>query len=342
MKKLQNVLYILTPDSYLFCQNETIAIKIGGIEKVRIPSHTIESIVCFGNTTVSTPFIQFCGQRGIGLTFLSEYGRFYGRVNGPASGNVLLRKKQYELLSEDKYPLQLVSNILLAKLLNSKNLLMRAAREHSQIESADELREASSRITNIAKKISEADNIDSLRGLEGVAANEYFGVFDHMIKANKEDFKFTKRTKHPPEDNINSLISFLYTLLKNDVQSALEAVGIDPAAGFLHTLRPGRPSMALDLMEELRASVCDRLAISLINLKEIKGDDFSVEPSGIKLSDKARKVVINAWQKRKQEEITHPFLEEKIPIGLIPFAQAQLLARNFRGDLDQYPPFIWK
>ncbi len=342
MKKLQNVLYILTPNSYLHCQNETIAVHVGGDEKVRIPSHTIESIVCYGNTTVSTPFIAFCGERNIGLSFMSDYGRFYGRVNGPVSGNVLLRRGQYRLMDDADYSVNFVRLLMYGKLSNSKNLLLRSAREHEGIEESGLLRDTALQLAHFAQKLQGIDSIDSLRGIEGVGASTYFGVFDHMIKAQKSDFFFNGRSKYPPEDNVNSVLSFLYILLKNDVQSALEAVGLDPAAGFMHTLRPGRASLALDLMEELRAPICDRLTISLINLKQISNTGFHYEPSGVKLSDKARRVVIDAWQRRKKEEILHPFLDKKIQIGLIPFAQAQLLARNIRGDLDAYPPFIWR
>jgi len=342
MKKLGNVLYILTPDSYLYCQNDTIAVKVGGAEKVRIPSHTIESIVCFGNTTVSTPFIAFCAERNIGLSFLSEYGRFYGRVYGPASGNVLLRKKQYSAMDDQNISMALVKNILYGKIANSKNVLLRCAREQDSEEVKEKIINAANQITVLAQKIEDCEIIDSLRGIEGVIANTYFGVFDYLIKSDDENLRFEKRSRHPPENNVNSLLSFLYILLKNDVQCALESVGIDPAAGFLHSLRPGRPSMALDMMEELRAPLCDRLALSLINLKQIKADDFSQDEGGIMLSDKARRLVIDNWQKRKKEEIIHPFFNEKIPVGLIPYAQAQLLAKFFRGDIDAYPPFLWR
>jgi CRISPR-associated protein Cas1 len=342
LKKLQNTLYLLTPNSYLFCQNETIAVKVGGEEKIRIPAHTIESIICFGNTTISTPFIAFCGERNIGLSFHSDYGKFYGRIYGPVSGNVLLRKKQFINIDNHQFTVDFVRMILYDKLANSKNLLLRSKREHFDENAKAKLGEAAEQIASLAQQLADITQVDSLRGIEGVAASTYFGVFDCMIKTNKEDFRFITRSKRPPENNVNALLSFLYMLLKNDMQSALESVGLDPAAGFLHTLRPGRPSLALDLMEELRAPLCDRLALSLINLNQLKPDDFVQDPSGISLTDKARKMVLNEWQTRKQENITHPFLQEKIPIGLIPFVQAQLLARFFRGDLDQYPPFLWR
>lgn len=342
MKKLQNVLYILTPDSYLFCQNEAIGIKIGGEEKARIPSHTIESILCFGNTTVSTPFIAFCGERNIGLSFLSDYGRFYGRIYGPVSGNVLLRKRQYDAINNESFSASIVKSILFAKLANSRMVLMKGAREQTDEMKKSNLSKAAEKISNTAALLNEAFDIDSMRGLEGNAASDYFSVFDDMIKLTENGLVFKKRSRHPPENEVNALLSFLYMLLKNDVQSALECVGLDPAAGFLHALRPGRPSLALDLMEELRSPLCDRLALSLINLKQIKAKDFENESGRFILTDKARRTVIDQWQKRKKEEILHPFFEQKIEIGLIPYAGAQLFARVIRGDLDEYPAFHWR
>lgn len=342
MKKLQNVLYILTPNSYLFCQNEAIGIKIGGEEKVRIPSHTIESIVCFGNTTVSTPFIAFCGKRNIGLSFLSDYGKFYGRIYGPVSGNVLLRKRQYELMENQEFRAEIVRSILYTKFANCRMVLLKSARDQSDDIKKSNLIKAADKVAATAASLENETNIDSMRGLEGNAASDYFSAFDDMIKSSQNGLIFNKRSRHPPKNEVNALLSFLYILLKNDVQSALECVGLDPAAGFLHALRPGRPSLALDLMEELRSPLCDRLVLSLINLKQIKAEDFEDSSGRFILKDKARRMVIDQWQKRKKEEIFHPFLEQKIVIGLIPYAGAQLFARVIRGDLDEYPAFHWR
>lgn len=341
MKKLLNTLYITTPDSYLYCQNETIAIKVGGAEKLRIPSHGIESIICFSDTAVSTPFIAFCGERGISLSFHSPNGRFYGRINGRVSGNVLLRREQFLRTVDEEFSAALVKMILTGKIANSKNLIMRKKREAGAAE-AERLYEAAERLAALAAAISEAETVDTLRGIEGAAASAYFGVFDLMLGSAEPEMRFETRSRRPPENNINALLSFLYTLLKSDVQSALEAVGLDPAAGFLHTLRPGRPSLALDLMEELRAPLCDRLLLSLVNRGQIKKGDFVREAGSIRLSEPALKTVLKAWQERKSETIQHPFLDENVAIGLIPYAQAMLLARVFRGDLDAYPPFIWR
>lgn len=342
MKRLLNNLYVLTPDSYLSVQNETIVVKAGGTEKIRLPAHGVESIFCFGNTTVSTPLIAFCGQRGISLSFFSEYGRFYGRISGPVHGNILLRRRQFAALDDPVFSQRLVRSFLLGKLTSSKEMLLRARREQPPSTAQDALLTATQRITNIALQMSDCASVNSLRGLEGAAAAAYFEVFPHMIKSTFPELTFSNRNRRPPEDPVNALLSFLYTLLKNDVQSALESVGLDPAAGFLHALRPGRPALALDLMEELRAPMCDRMALALINRGQITPDSFEQLTAPVLLRETARKTVLGAWQKRKQEIIIHPFLQEKIPIGLIPFSQAMLLARVFRGELDDYPPFHWR
>ena len=340
MKQLKNVLYILTENSYLHCENGTICVKIGGSEKVRIPAHTIESIVCLCNTTVSTPFIGFCSENGIAMSFHSDNGRFYGRIQGVVSGNVLLRKKQYQWIQQPESA-EIVRHILLGKLANSRNVLLKAAR-NVEDPSAQKLRDAAQTLSHQSQLLEEAETIDSMRGIEGASAVAYFNAFDEMLKHTEDTMRFEKRSRRPPENRINALLSFVYMLLKNDVQAALESVGIDPAAGYLHTLRPGRPSMALDMMEELRAPLCDRFVVSLVNLKQIQSDDFDTDGGEFKLKDKARKLVITEWQKRKKEFINHPFFNEKIPIGLIPYCQAMLLARVMRGDLDVYPPFIWR
>lgn len=340
MKKMGNTLYILTSGSYLYCQNETIAVKIGGEDRVRIPAHTIESIICLTNTTVSSPFIAFCGEHGIGLSFHSDSGRFYGRIYGAVNGNVLLRKKQFMIL-ETPESASIVRNILTGKLTNCRNLLQRSARNTTD-EKAAVLIDSAVMIQDQLELLQTAESIDSMRGIEGAAATIYFRAFDNMLKTDDSDLRFEKRTRRPPENRVNALLSFVYMLMKNDVQSALESVGLDPAVGYLHTLRPGRPSLALDMMEELRSSLCDRFVISLINLRQIQSDDISIESNEYRLSDKAIRIVIDSWQKRKKEEIEHPYLREKIPIGLIPYCQAMLLARYMRGDIDGYPPFLWR
>ncbi len=335
MKQLKNTLYILTPETYLSLQNEAIAVKVGGTEKVRVPASTIDSVFCFGNITVSSPLIAFCGQRGISLCFFSEYGKFYGRVQGPVQGNILLRRRQFAAMEDLNQRTRLARNILLGKLASERAFLLRMRREHRERES--EITHAIEKIVGISAQLRDCLSVDSMRGLEGAAAAAYFSAFPAVL--NSETMIFSGRNRRPPEDPVNALLSFLYTLLKNDVQSALEGVGLDPAAGFLHTLRPGRPALALDLMEELRAPLCDRLAIALIHRGQITEKSFSQLNTPVLLSDTGRKTVLTAWQKRKQEKIFHPFLEESIPIGLIPHAQAMLFARVIRGELDEYPPF---
>lgn len=338
MKQLLNTLYILTPESYLFLENEAVGVKIGGEEKVRVPAHTIDSIFCFGHVTVSTPLIGFCGQRGISLVFLSEYGKFYGRIQGPVQGNILLRRRQFARLDDNMFSKRLVRSILLGKLVNSREILLRARRERTEREEV--FTEAVHKIANIAEELRESPNIDSMRGLEGAAAAAYYSALSAMLIG--EEMRFEGRNRRPPEDPVNALLSFLYTLLKNDVQSALEGVGLDPAAGYLHTLRSGRPALALDLMEELRAPLCDRLAVSLINRGQIRTKHFEQLTPPVLLGEAGRKIVLKAWQERKKEHILHPFLQEKIQIGMIPHAQAMLLARVMRDELDEYPPFHWR
>lgn len=342
MKRLLNNLYVLTPDSHLSVQNEAVVVTVGSVEKIRIPAHGVESIFCFGNTTVTTPLIAFCGQHGISLSFFSEYGRFYGRISGPVHGNIFLRRRQFAALDDPVFTQRLVRSFLLGKLASSKEILLRARREQPLATSQEALLAATQKIAGIALQMSDCNSINSLRGLEGAAAAVYFDAFPHMIKSASPELTFSNRNRRPPEDPVNALLSFLYALLKNDVQSALEGVGLDPAAGFLHTLRPGRPALALDLMEELRAPMCDRMALALINRGQITPDSFEQLTAPVLLREDARKTVLSAWQKRKQETIMHPFLQETIPIGLIPFSQAMLLARVFRGELDDYLPFHWR
>lgn len=342
MQKLLNTLYITTEESYLFCENEAIAVRIGGEVKVRLPAHTIDTVVCFGNTTVSTPLIAFCGERGIGLVFLSRYGRFYGRVNGPVSGNVLLRRRQHKASDDPAFFMPFIRSLIGCKLINSRNLLLRSSREHPDSNASEELKIAAVKLGELGRQLETANSVESLRGIEGVVASIYFGQFDRMLKTKFDEFRFDVRSRKPPQNPVNAVLSFLYTLLASDIQSALETVGLDPAVGFLHTIRPGRHSLALDLMEELRAPLCDRLALTMFNRGQLIPTDFECSSGACTMSEQARKMIISSWQTRKTKTILHPFLKEKIQIGLIPHIQAMLLARVLRGDLDQYPPFVWR
>lgn len=339
MKKLLNTLYLLTPNSYLFCRNETIAVKVGGVEKNAVPAKDIEAIVCFGQMTVSTPLLEFCGKRGISVTFLSPQGHYCGRFYGPLSGNVLLRKKQYESINQVGFSNQLVRDILFGKIRNSKMVLLRAARKQSG--DAVSLTQAVNQLSDLAAQLESCDCIDSMRGIEGAAATIYFSRFDAMLHS-PAGFRFESRSRRPPRNEVNAVLSFVYTLLTREISSALETVGLDPAAGYRHTLRPGRPSFALDLIEELRAPLCDRFTLSLFNLGQLGEKDFNSDSEAVFLNDRGRRTVLTSWQKRKMETVQHPFLQEKIPVGMIPYAQAMLFARVIRGDLDRYPPFVWR
>ena len=341
MKQMLNTLYVMTGNSYLSKQGETICVHVGGREKVRIPIHNLESVLCFSKTTVSTPLIAFCAERGISLSFFNEQGRFYGRIEGPVRGNVLLRTTQYSNTKSEQ-GFTLAKNFVVCKIANSRNVLLRSARESNNEKSKGILQKASSQIAHLVTQIKTATSFEQLRGIEGIVANRYFGVFDHMIKSDDEAFVFEKRSKRPPLNRVNSLLSYFYMLLMNDVRSALEGVGLDPAVGFLHALRPGRPSLALDLMEELRAPLCDRLVLAMINLKQIQGNDFEILPTAVRIKEAARKNIIKTWQNRKRDKIIHPYLNERMYICLIPHIQARLLARHLRGDIDYYPPFYWR
>lgn len=342
MKKLLNTLYVLTPESYLYCRNENICIKTGEEEKLAVPALTIDSIVCFGKMTVSTPLLEFCGKHGISVTFLSENGNFMGRFYGPVSGNVLLRKRQYESINDVTFCKNIVRAIVFAKLRNSKLVLTRAARICKTDEGRKELLIGVEQLNELAKKLTAVEDIDSMRGIEGAAATAYFARFDIMLADNPAGFRFETRSRCPPRNEVNAAMSFTYMLLTRETQSAMEAVGIDPAAGYLHTLRPGRASFALDIIEELRAPLCDRFVISLFNKGQLSEKDFEKDEEAVMLNDCGRRTLITSWQRRKQEEIIHPFLGERMSIGMIPYVQAMLFARVLRGDLDEYPPFVWR
>lgn len=343
MKRLLNTLYITTPNASLSRDGETVVVKVEGETRLQLPIHTLGSLVCFGPVRCSPLLMGLCAERKVTISFLSVYGRFLARVEGPVSGNVLLRREQYRKADDDNFSAEVARSIILAKIANSRTVLLRAARECDTADKAEALRtaaaELSCHITGLMKPIPLA----SIRGKEGDAARTYFDVFNHLIKTPSEDFRFDERNRRPPLDNVNALLSFVYTLLARDVASALEGVGLDPAVGFLHTDRPGRPGLALDIMEEFRAYIADRLVLNLINLRQVKPEGFVKTESGaVTMDDTTRKTVLVEYQKKKQEEIKHQFIQEEVAIGLLPHVQAMLLARFLRGDLDGYPPFIFK
>lgn len=343
MKRLLNTLYVTTQGTYLHRVGETVEVTLDGEVKLRVPIHTLQGIVCFGQVSMSPQLMGLCAERQVSVSFLSRTGRFWARVEGPVSGNVLLRREQYRRSDIPEQATEIARSVVIAKVNNCRVVLLRAAREHTECPGAEDLTNTAGHMADLLKRLETTQTLDSVRGIEGEAARRYFGVFDHLIFAQKEDFSFKERSRRPPLDNVNALLSFLYTVLVNDVSSALETVGLDPAVGYLHRDRPGRPGLALDIMEEFRPYLADRLALSLINLKQITGKGFQkTETGAVVMDDETRKEVIVAFQNRKQEEITHPFLGEKIAIGLLPYAQALLLARYLRGDIDAYPSFLWR
>jgi CRISP-associated protein Cas1 len=343
MKKHLNTLFVTTQGAYLSKEGETVVVKVEKEVRLRVPIHTIGGIVCFGNVGCSPFLMGFCGQNGVGVSFLSEHGRFLARVQGPVSGNVLLRREQYRKADDPQTTADVARFVLTGKLANCRSVLQRALRDHGEKVNSDALKDASGRMGYYLGQIPNEPNVEVLRGIEGDAAHTYFRVFNELITGQKEDFVFEERNRRPPLDKVNSLLSFVYTLTMHDVRSALEAVGLDPAVGFLHRDRPGRPSLALDLMEEFRPFLADRLVLSLINLRKVRNSGFSKSDSGaVLMSDETRKEVLVSYQKRKQEEIMHPFLGEKVAVGMLFHIQALLFARYLRGDLDGYPPFIWK
>lgn len=343
MKQLLNTLFVTTQGAYLAKTGDTVEILHERETKLRVPIHTLGSIVCFGNVGCSPFLMGLCGERNVHLSFLTENGRFLARVHGPVSGNVLLRKEQYRRSDDLTASAGIARSIVLAKIANSRVVLQRALRDRPQADGRETIEKALSDMGQNLEDLKQTGNLDYVRGIEGIAANTYFGVFDHLITVNKEHFYFRDRNRRPPLDNVNALLSFVYTLLVHDIGAALEGVGLDPAVGFLHRDRPGRPSLALDLMEELRAYLADRLALSLVNRQQVSPGGFQKTESGaVQMDEQTRKTVLVAWQKRKQEEIVHPFLQEKIQIGLLSHVQAMLMARFLRGDLDGYPPFLWR
>lgn len=343
MRKLLNTLYVTTHASYLTKDGDNVVVKVENQERFRVPIHTLESIVCFGFMGASPSLMALCAERCVSLSFLSEQGFFLGRVTGKISGNVLLRRKQYQMADHSEVSLSISQILIAGKIVNSKTVLQRALRDHPNAVNAVSVDAAIKTLTAKQKQVFRTKNFDMLRGVEGEAAQEYFGVFDQMILSEKESFFLRGRNRRPPMDNVNALLSFVYTLLMHEVRSALESVGLDPCVGFLHTDRPGRQSLALDMMEELRPYLADRLVLSLINRKQVAPKGFiKRDAGGIIMDEETRRVVISAWQKRKQEEIVHPFMQASIPIGLLPYCQALLMARYIRGDMDNYPVFVNK
>jgi CRISPR-associated protein Cas1 len=343
VKKHLNTLYVTTQNAYLNKEGQSVVVNVEKETRLRVPVHTLDGIVCFGAVSMSPFLMHHCAESNVAVSFLSMYGKFLARIQGPVSGNVLLRREQYRVADQPEAAATIARHMLIGKLANARSVLRRALRDHADKGGFQTLEKSQSRLTQYLQRLERPMPIDELRGNEGEAAASYFAAFPELITAEEEAFTFSGRNRRPPTDPVNALLSFTYTLLVHDCRSALEGVGLDPCVGYLHTDRPGRPSLALDLMEEFRAVMADRLVLSLINRKQIQPKDFNDSAGGaVSMTDSARKTLLTAWQKRKQEEITHPYLGEKCKIGLLPHLQAQLLARHLRGDLEAYPPFIWK
>jgi len=343
MKKHLNTLFVTTQGAYLAKEGETVAVKVEGKILNQFPVHTLGGIVCFGQVSCSPFLMGFCAERDVAISFLTEHGRFLAKVQGPVSGNVLLRREQYRWADDQQKSTSIARSAVIGKISNSRTVLQRAMRDHAGKIDPPVLQGAIDRLNAILMHVREDIPLDTIRGYEGEAAQVYFNVFDSLITSQKENFVFHERSRRPPLDRVNCLLSFLYTMVMHDVRSALECVGLDPAVGFLHRDRPGRPGLALDMMEEFRSFLADRLALSLINLSQVKDKGFRIMESGaVLMDDDTRKTVLGAYQNRKQDEITHPFIKEKMPVGLLFHTQALLLARYLRGDLDGYPVFLWK
>ena len=343
MKKHLNTLFVTTQGAYLAKEGESVIVRVEKQTRLRVPVHTLGGIVCFGNVGCSPFLMGFCAEKDVSISFLTEYGRFMARVQGPVSGNVLLRREQYRRADDMGASAEVAKAILTGKLVNCRTVLRRVLRDHADKINANEVEEAAQRMKSALGRFQTDLSLDTLRGIEGDAAHSYFRVFDHLITSQKNEFTFQGRNRRPPLDRVNCLLSFLYTLVLHDVRSALESVGLDPAVGFLHRDRPGRPGLALDMMEEFRPFLADRLTLSLINLIQVQKKGFKESETGaVLMDDETRKTVLVAYQKRKQDEIVHPFIGEKMSIGLLFHMQALLLARHLRGDLEGYPPFIWK
>ena len=342
MKPLLNTLFVNQDEAYLALDGGNVVVLREDQELARFPLHNFEQITTFGYTGASPALMRKCAEDNIALTFMTPEGRFQARVIGRTNGNVLLRREQYRRADDEEASLILARSFILGKIYNARWIIERMRRDYAMRIDEEKFQNVSAFLQNSCREVMQTSDLEALRGVEGKAAVSYFSAFDDMILKQKEDFFFTERNRRPPLDNMNCLLSFLYALLMNDVGAAVEGVGLDSYVGFLHRDRPGRQSLALDLMEELRP-LADRTAFSMVNTKKINGKDFRLEEGGaVYLTDDGRKKIIEAWHAHKEGMMTHPFLEEKIKWGLVPHVQALLLARYLRGDLDAYPPFLWK
>lgn len=341
MNQLLNTLYVTTQGAYLHLDHDTLRVAVERETRLRVPLLHLGAVVCFGDVLFSPALLHRCAEDGRSVVFLDRAGRFKARVEGPESGNVLLRRAQHEALSAPTRTLEIARACVAGKLQNSRQVLLRAAREAPDAADGGVLGAAAVHLARVIDAVRQVGSLDEVRGHEGDAARTYFAVFDRAIRADRAAFRLHQRTRRPPIGRTNALLSFLYTLLTADCAAAVQGVGLDPQVGYLHALRPGRPALALDLMEELRPALVDRLALTLINRRQIKPGDFVERPGGTTwLTDEGRRTVLVAYQKRKQEQVPHRVLGKKVPMGLVPHVQARLLARHLRGDLAHYPPYL--
>jgi CRISPR-associated protein Cas1 len=343
LKHHLNTLFVTTQNSYLAKAGESVLVRVEKQTKLRVPVHTLGGIVCFGRVGVSPALMGLCGQRGVAISMLTERGGFLAKIDGFTAGNVLLRREQYRRADDPGASAAVARAVICAKVANARSVLLRNARDYPDAPGRPAVESAAARMAQVVEQAQRTDVLDGLRGLEGEAANYYFGAFDHLLTAQRDAFAFTSRSRRPPLDRLNALLSFLYAMLGHDARAACEAAGLDPQVGFLHRDRPGRAGLALDLIEEFRPFLADRLALSLVNRKQVQADGFvTADSGGVSMTDATRRAVLVAYQKRKQEEVVHPFLDEKVSVGLLVHLQARLLARHLRGDLDAYPAFVWK
>jgi CRISPR-associated protein Cas1 len=343
-RQILNTLYVMTPNAYLHLENDTVRVDVERVKKLQVPLHHLGSVVCLGNIMLSPALMHRCADEGISLVLLDHNGRFKARLEGAVSGNILLRQAQHARAAEEKFALEMAQAMIAGKLRNARQVLLRGAREAEDVQDGNALSDAAESLAISVRNLPVASSLDVIRGIEGDAAKVYFGALSSLVRKNaREHFTMDGRTRRPPRDRFNALISFLYSMVMNDCRSALEGVGLDPQLGFLHAVRPGRAALALDLMEEFRAILADRLALTLINRGQISAKDFAEREGGaVLLEGDARRTVVVAYQERKQEEIMHPLLETKVPIGLLPLLQARFMARTLRGDMEGYLPFLYR
>lgn len=343
MKRLLNTLFVTTQGAYLGKEGENILVRVEKTTAMRVPIHHLGQVVCFGRISLSPSAMELCAERDVAISMLTETGKFLAKIQGFTPGNILLRREQFRVADDPVRSLAIASNMIAAKISNCRSVVLRAVRDYPDFPDRRELEIVGTRLGSQMETLTKVESLDMLRGVEGDCARSYFAVFPKLIATPEGEFTFSERSRRPPLDPVNALLSFVYTLLTQDVRAACETNGLDPQCGFLHRDRPGRPGLALDLMEELRPFLADRLVLSLVNRRQVRPEGFKkLENGAVLMDDATRKTVLVAWQKRKQDELQHPFIDDRIAVGLIPHIQACLLARHLRGDLDGYPPFVWK